>query len=73
MHFLDQASLLSQREISIILQQDFHWLRLQICPEIPTEVEPFPFLSVYFSLFSFYTNAINECEIVRSADKRDHA
>lgn len=51
MHFfLDQASLPSPTEISIILQQDFHWLRLQICPEIPTEVEPFPFLSVCFSV-----------------------
>lgn len=54
MHFLDQASLPSQSEISIILQQDFHWLRLQICPEIPTEVEPFPFLSVCFTILLFF-------------------
>lgn len=47
--FLDQAALFSQKEISIILQQDFHWLRLQIFSEIPTEVELLPLLSLCFS------------------------
>lgn len=47
--FLDQAALFSQKEISIILQQDFHWLRPQIFSEIPTEVELLPLLSLCFS------------------------
>lgn len=34
------------KEISIILQQDFHRLRLQIFPEIPSEEALFPLLSV---------------------------
>lgn len=53
MHFffwIKPLSFLREGEISIILQQDFHWLRPQICPEIPTEAEPFPFLSVCFSV-----------------------
>ena len=50
MHFfwIKPLSSLREREISIILQQDFHWLRPQICPEIPSEAEPFLFLSVCF-------------------------
>lgn len=74
MHFLDQAFLCSQREISIILQQDFHWLRLLINCEIPTEVEIFTFLSVCFFLYcvlSSFRNAINDFSgIIRSGDKR---
>lgn len=73
MHFVDQAFLCSLREISIILQQDFHWLRLLINSEIPTEVELFTSLSVCFSIlfFSSFRNAINDCsEIIKSADKR---
>ncbi len=55
MHFLDQASPLTHREISIILQQDLHWLRLQICPEIPAEVETFAYLFFCGVFFFFFT------------------
>lgn len=48
MHSFSQASLCSQGEISIILQQDFYSLILEICPEIPTEVELFVPSSVCF-------------------------
>lgn len=46
--FLDQAFLCSQKEINIILQQDFHQLRLKICLKILTEVELFAFLAFVF-------------------------
>lgn len=54
MHSFSQASLCSQGEISIILQQDFYSLRLEICPEIPTEVELFVPSSVCFLICFFF-------------------
>lgn len=79
MHFFNQARVCSQGEISIILQQDFYSLRVEI-PEAELFVPSSVCFSVRHSLvffcffFFFSRNAINDhSEIVRSADKRDHS